>query len=297
MTDSLTDRLRDVDARLSRLGSVVVAFSGGADSAFLLAAAVRALGPADVLAATSTSDSLAQGEWTAAHEFAVGLGVDHVSVRTDEMNRPGYRANGPDRCYHCKSALGDELTGLARERGMAFVATGTNSDDVTQPHRPGLRAAAERQIVTPLADAGLTKADVRMASHTWGLPTWDKPQAACLASRIAYGVTVEPERLARIDRAESAVRAELARRGIAIRNVRVRDLGDGDSARIEVDAERVSEVRDGSDVESVVRAAGFARAEVDPRGFRSGSLNEGLAPDRLLPGQLGRSSWDLPVVD
>ncbi len=288
MTAALAERLGRLDLHLRELGSLVVAFSGGADSAFLLAAAVRSLGSDRVLAATSTAASLATGEWQQAHRFATGLGVAHVAVATDEMTRPGYVGNGPDRCYHCKSALGDELAVLAARRGLAHVATGTNADDVREPHRPGLRAAAERSIVTPLADAGLTKADVRAASRDWCLPTWDKPQAACLASRIAYGVPVDGERLARVDRAEAAARAELAGRGLAVRNLRVRDLGD--RARIEVDSSLVAAAHS-TDVVAVVAAAGFPRAELDPRGFRSGSLNEGLTAGSVA------SSWDLPLVD
>ncbi len=294
MTDDLDSRLVALAQRLAGLGSVVVAFSGGVDSAFLLAAAVRELGPGAVLAATSTSASLAEGEWEKAHAFARGLGVEHLAVATDEMTRDGYRANGADRCYHCKSALGDELALVAAQRSIAHVATGTNADDVAQSHRPGLRAAAERLVVTPLADAGLTKADVRAASLRWGLPTWDKPQAACLASRVAYGVGVDPQRLARIDRAEQAVRAELLRQGATTRDVRVRDLGD--RASVEFDSGLMARVQL-PPLEAVVREAGFPEAVVDARGFRSGSLNEQLRPDELVPGHLARSSWDLPLVD
>lgn len=294
MTADLDPRLSALSDRLTGLGSVVVAFSGGADSAFLLAAAVRALGPDRVLAATSTSASLADGEWAAAHSFAAALGVEHLAVATDELTRSGYRENGPDRCYHCKSALGDELMGLAAQRGFDHVATGTNADDVAEPHRPGLRAAAERDVVTPLADAGLTKADVREASRLWSLPTWDKPQAACLASRVAYGVAVDPERLARIDRAEQAVRAELLRQGLMARDVRVRDLGD--RASVEIDSQLVDQV-DSRPVVAVVQEVGFPVAEVDRRGFRSGSLNEHLRADEMVGGHLARSSWDLPLVD
>ncbi len=294
MTPELAQRLDLLDERLASLGSVVVAFSGGADSAFLLAAAVRSLGADRVVAATSTADSLATGEWEAAHRFALGLGVEHIAVATDEMDRPGYRANGADRCYHCKASLGDELSGMAARRGLRHVAVGTNADDLAEPHRPGLRASAERGIVTPLADVGLGKADVRAASRDWGLATWDKPQAACLASRIAYGVAVDPERLARIDRAEAAARTELQEAGLAVRNLRVRDLGE--DARIEVDATLVDSVG-GTRLVAVVVAAGFRSAEVDPRGFRSGSLNDDLSPTDLRPGRAAASSWDLPLVD
>ncbi len=289
MTDPLDARLQDLDGRLASLHSLVVAFSGGADSAFLLAAAVRALGPMRVLAATSTSAALASGEWEAAHAFARNLGVEHIAVATAELDREGYRSNGPDRCYHCKSELGDVLVALADERGFAAVATGTNADDRAEAHRPGLRAAAERDIETPLADSGLTKRDVREASRRWGLPTWDKPQAACLASRVAYGVAVNSDRLRRIDRAEAAARRSVAAAGIPVVNLRVRDLGD--RARIEVDAEFTAAVG-ASDIVGQVVACGFDSAEIDPRGFRTGSLNEAL-----LPAEGNRGSWDLPLVD
>jgi uncharacterized protein len=294
VTHELGERLAALHGRLVELDAMVVAFSGGADSAFLLAAAVRSLGPQSVLAATSTSASLASGEWAAAHGFAADLGVAHVAVSTDELQREGYWSNGPDRCYHCKSALGDELTQLAEQRGIPHVATGTNADDLAEPHRPGLRAAAERDVVTPLADVGLTKADIRAASRHWGLPTWDKPQAACLASRVAYGVSVDPDRLARIDRAEAAVRGELANAGIPVRNVRVRDLGG--RASIEIDSEWV-DAADRCGLAAIVVAAGFPTATMDRRGFRTGALNEQLRRNELVPGQLNRSSWDLPLVD
>lgn len=277
MTDPLAAQLADLDAGIRRLGSVLVAFSGGADSAFLLAAAVRALGADRVVAATSTSASLATGEWEAAARFAAGLGVRHERLETRELLRPGYISNGPDRCFHCKSELLDLLGELAPRMALAYVATGTNADDVSAPHRPGLRAAAERGVVTPLADAQFTKAHVREASRRWGLPTWDKPQAACLASRIAYGTPVAADRLARVDRAESAVRAALTEAGIPVVNVRVRDLGDapaGSRARLEVDAEQVAAVLAAPEVTAVVAAAGFGHVEVDQRGFRSGALNE-----------------------
>lgn len=287
MTDPLAAQLADLDAGIRRLGSVLVAFSGGADSAFLLAAAVRALGADHVVAATSTSAALATGEWEAAARFASGLGVRHDRVQTRELLRPGYTSNGPDRCFHCKSELLDLLSELAREAELAHVATGTNADDVRAPHRPGLLAAAQRGVVTPLADAGLSKAQVRDASRRWGLPTWNKPQAACLASRIAYGTPVAADRLARVDRAEAAARAALHRAGIAVVDLRVRDLGDeasGSRARIEVDPTQVAAVAATPEVVEAVAAAGFAHVDVDQRGFRSGALNEDLLPVQRLPG-------------
>jgi uncharacterized protein len=190
------------------------------------------------------------------------------------MEREGYRANAGDRCYFCKAELLDVLTPLAAGHGLAHVATGTNADDVVAGFRPGIRAAGERGAVTPLADAGLTKAQVRAASRAWDLPTWDKPAAACLSSRVAYGVEVTPHRLARVERAEVAARAALAAAGIEVRDLRVRDLGD--RAKLEVDAAAVSAVGAAPEVLAAVRSAGFDAVELDPRGFRSGAMNEQL---------------------
>ncbi|HKG49602.1 MAG TPA: haloacid dehalogenase-like hydrolase [Actinomycetales bacterium] len=280
----LEARLRDLDERLRGLGSVLVAFSGGADSAFLLAAAVRALGPGQVAAATAVSGSLATGELDDASAFARGMGVRHLTPATDELSRDGYRANAGDRCFFCKAELLDVLGPLAAELGVAAVATGTNADDAVAGFRPGMRAAAERGAVTPLRDAGLTKAQVREASRRWELPTWSKPAAACLSSRIAYGVQITPAGLGRVDRAEQAVRDVLAAAGVDVRDLRVRDLGD-DRARVELDAatlERLGAAPEvGARVTGAAVAAGFSVAEVDPRGFRSGSMNELLAaPER-----------------
>ena len=270
-------RLAALEARLRAVGSVVVAFSGGADSAFLLAAAVRALGQDRVLAATAVSPSLPRRELLAARRFAESLGVRHVAPRTHEMARPGYRANDGDRCYFCKAELLDVLAPVAVREGFAAVATGTNADDAAAGFRPGIRAAAERDAVTPLLDAGLTKAQMREASRRWGLSTWDKPAAACLSSRIAYGLEITPGRLARVDRAEASLRSVLDAAGIAVRSLRVRDLGD-DVARIEVDRELVDAVAGLPRASAAVLAAGFASAHIDPAGFRSGAMNE-LLPE------------------
>jgi pyridinium-3,5-biscarboxylic acid mononucleotide sulfurtransferase len=278
----LSARLADLTARLRGLGSVLVAFSGGADSAFLLAAAVRALGADRVAAATAVSGSLATGELVAGAEFVRSLGVRHLTPSTDELSRAGYRANAGDRCFFCKAELLDVLGPLATELGLAAVVTGTNADDAVAGFRPGIRAADQRGAVAPLRDSGFSKAQVRVASRRWGLPTWDKPAAACLSSRIAYGVPITSARLARVDRAELAARGWLAEQGIGVRDLRVRDLGD-DRARIELDADCLAAVR-GLDAETAgdgpgraVLGAGFVACEVDPRGFRSGSMNELLA--------------------
>jgi uncharacterized protein (TIGR00268 family) len=269
----LEERLAVLDDLLAPLPGVLVAFSGGVDSGMLLAAAVRALGADRVVAATAVSPSLPAAERDAAVAFAAGLGVRHELPRTDELSRPGYVANAGDRCAFCKTELVDVLMPLAAGLGIADVVTGTNADDVVAGFRPGIRAAAAAGAWTPLARAGLTKDDVRSAARRWGLSLADKPAAACLASRIAYGVPVSAEGLARVEAAEAALRRALTEGGLPVRNLRVRDMGD-DVARVEVDAALIPDVRP----ELLAAVRGFARVELDPRGFRSGSMNE-LLPD------------------
>jgi uncharacterized protein len=269
----LAARLEELERDLKARGSVLVAYSGGADSAFLLAAAVRALGPDNVLAATGYSHSLPETERHPARQLATNLGVELLTPATHEMDRAGYRANDGQRCFFCKAELIEVLTSLAEERGIRAVATGTNADDAVAGFRPGIRAADERGAVAPLRDAGLTKAQVREASRRWGLPTWDKPAAACLSSRVAYGVEVTPHRLARVERAEAAVRELLAVHGL--RDLRVRDVGD--RASVEVDGELLPlEPALQDAVLGAVIGAGFDEAVVDEKGFRSGSMNERL---------------------
>ncbi len=254
-------------------GSVLVAFSGGADSALVLAGAVRALGPDAVAAATAVSDAVPGAEVLAARELAGRLGVGWHEPRTDEMAREGYRANGADRCYFCKTELMSVLVPLAAQLGLAHVATGTNADDLRAGFRPGIRAAAEVGALTPLADAGMTKVEVRSLSAHWDLPTWDKPAAACLSSRIAYGVQITPALLHRVEAAERAVRDLL---GTRVRDLRVRDLGDG-GARVELDQGCLSALpaEDLDRLRAAVLALGHGRVEVRP--FRSGSMNDLLA--------------------
>lgn len=275
----LTTRLATLEADLQGRESLLVAYSGGADSAFLLAAAVRALGPDRVVAATGYSHSLPEAERDPGRDFAASLGVEVLTPQTHEMEREGYRANAGDRCFFCKAELLDVLTPLAESRGLAHVATGTNADDAVAGFRPGIRAAADRGAITPLRDAGLTKAQVREASRRWSLPTWDKPAAACLSSRVAYGVEVSPHRLARVERAEVAVRALLHEAGVPLRDLRVRDLGD--RASVEVDRPLLDDqLAPGPLADRVVAAvldAGFDEAQLDRVGFRSGSMNEALS--------------------
>lgn len=269
-------RLERLQARLATYESLLVAFSGGADSAFLLAAAVRAIGPENVVAATAISPSLPPSELEPARRFAASLGVRHVTPHTHELDREGYQANGGDRCYFCKAELVETLQPVADEFGITAIATGTNADDAVAGFRPGIKAAYERGAVTPLRDAQLTKAQIRAISRRWELATSDKPAAACLSSRIAYGVRITPRLLARVDRAEQALRQHLAAYGVS--NVRVRDLGD--SASIEIDIALLAGV-DHAELAALVTAEGFDHATVDPRGFRSGSMNERLAePER-----------------
>ena len=272
---TLDDRLDSLAAQFAPLPGVLVAFSGGVDSGVVLAAAIRTLGADRVVAATAVSPSLPASERGPAVAFAASLGVRHELPRTDELSRAGYVANAGDRCAFCKTELVDVLIPLAARLGIADVVTGTNADDLRAGFRPGIRAATERGAWAPLARAGLTKDDVRAAARRWDLPLADKPAAACLASRIAYGVPVSAEGLARVERAEVGLRTAMAAAGLPVRNLRVRDLGD-DTARVEVDTALVADLV--ARPELLEAVAGFALVEVDPRGFRSGSMNE-LLPD------------------
>lgn len=259
--------------RLGRLDGLVVAFSGGVDSAVVLAAAVRALGAAVVLAAIADSPSLARAELAAARRVAGQIGAELLVLATDEHTDPGYRANAGDRCYFCKRTVLAAVCGVARRRGFAHVATGTHLDDRRASHRPGLRAAAELGVCEPLADAGATKETVRLLAAHWNLTVRDKPSTPCLASRIAVGVPVTVDRLALVERAELAGRQYLAEHHVAVRDLRVRLLGRA-GFRVELDHNAL----DG--VSLPARAALLARvAEVGLSGngdlarYHSGSLS------------------------
>jgi pyridinium-3,5-biscarboxylic acid mononucleotide sulfurtransferase len=255
--------LRD---ELRRYPRVVVAFSGGADSAFLAWVAHDTLGPQRAVAITAVSPSLAGDELVACRDLASRWGLTWSTVATDELEREAYRANGADRCYHCKSALLDAVAPVA---DGATIALGVNVDDLTD-HRPGQQAAAERGAVFPLVAAGFTKEDVRRWSRHLGLPTWDKPAAACLASRLPYGTAVTVGVLSRVERAEAGLR----RLGFAA--LRVRHYGD--TARLELpleDLARVLELR--AAVVAAVRDAGYRYVTLDLEGLRSGNLNAALS--------------------
>jgi pyridinium-3,5-biscarboxylic acid mononucleotide sulfurtransferase len=257
-------------AELAGYGRTLVALSGGVDSSVVMAAAARALGAGNVAGVTAVSPAVPAAEVAAAAEFCASLGVAHHAVPTREMDVAGYRENGPRRCYFCKSTLLDTATRVAAGHGFEAVATGTNASDVAAGFRPGIRAAAERGARTPLADLGLDKAAVRAIARAWGLRAADKPAAACLSSRIAYGVAITPAKLARVERAEAAARRLLAAHHV--HNVRVRDLGA--SVRVEVDEHLVAPARDDAELRAAIAEAGFAGAPVTVEAFRSGSMNE-----------------------
>ena len=263
---SLDAKLALLDVELRRLGRVVVAFSGGADSAFLAHRAHQVLGTDAAHAVTAVSPSLAGDEEADCRELAHEWGLRWTPVATDEMARVAYRLNDTDRCYHCKAELMDVVGPIAAAEG-ATVVLGVNLDDLGD-HRPGQAAADERGAQFPMVSAGITKADVRALSQRFGLRTWDKPAAACLASRVPYGTEVTIGILSRVDRAEAALKR------MGLRQLRVRHYGD--TARLEVDLTELSAVLDDREaIVQAVKAVGYRYVTLDLEGFRSGNLNDG----------------------
>ncbi len=259
-------RLREI---IGSYGSLLVAYSGGCDSTLLLNVARGVLGDA-VMAVTARSETYPSREYEQAREVARALGVRHITIDTSELSVEGFSSNPPDRCYFCKAELFQKLLDVAGENGIRLVADGASLDDASD-HRPGMRAAAELGIVSPLKEAGLTKEDIREISRSLGLSTWNKPSFACLASRFPYGEEITPEKLKMVEEAEDFIR------GLGFRQVRVRHHGS--TARIEVpeeDIDRFLEKGVREKVASKLKEIGYVYVSLDLRGYRSGSLNEVL---------------------
>lgn len=256
--------------RLAETSSLIVALSGGADSAYLAWAAHKALGQR-ALSVTAISPSFSAHDRAAVEEFVHAFRIHHEFIETHEMDNPAYRVNAADRCFFCKDELFSVLDALAQNRGFAATAYGVNADD-TLDFRPGQRAAKNHRVLAPLLDAGLRKSEIRELSRRAGLATWDRPASACLASRVPYGTQVTPERLSLIERGEAALR------DLGFRQFRVR-LHD-QLARVEIAPEEMSRALSAemaATISSRLKEAGFTYVALDLEGYRQGSLNESLA--------------------
>lgn len=273
LTKEQKNKLNELRKIIGELGSLAVGFSGGADSALLLAVAHEVLGERS-LAVTAADASVPKREISEAKKFCEDRGIRHIIINTDPLSEESYRNNSSDRCYFCKRGIFSEIIKTAKENGIEYVAEGSNMDDLGD-YRPGLKAIAELNVKSPLRDAGLNKSDIRMISKAMGLPTWNKPAYACLASRFVYGEQITEEKLYMIDRAEQFLI------GLGFYEERVRMHGD--LARIEVAADDIprlasEEVR--NKIYEEFRNIGFLFVTLDMKGYRTGSMNATLDKDK-----------------
>lgn len=267
--DALETKELQLQEELRKNSSLIVAYSGGVDSAYLAYAAHQALGEC-MLAITALSASYSARDRQMAEACAGAMQFPHEFIDTEEVSNPAYRANNPNRCFFCKDELFRKLDSLAADRGFAAVAYGVNLDD-RGDWRPGQRAAQNHKVLTPLLDAGFTKAAIRDLAHRAGLPVWDRPASACLASRIAYGLEVTPERLAVVEKAEEAIRV------LGFHQFRVRHHGN--LARLEIAPEELPRAFQPEMIQkfvSALKSLGFAYVTLDLEGYRRGSLNTGI---------------------
>lgn len=291
----IADKLARMQSILRELESVAVAFSAGVDSTLVLKVALDTLGPDRVVAVTGRSDSLARAEFEQAVELASSVGAEHVVLDTDEFENPNYTSNPANRCYFCKTTLYDHMARFISGRGIRHIINGINADDLGD-YRPGIQAAGEHNVRSPAAEAGLTKADVRELSLRFGLPTFDKPASPCLSSRVPYGQSVTPEKLRMIEAAEEFLHT-LGFRECRVRHYEggnkatrqqgieeslppwQRGIKGGQSARIEVPVESLPIVTSpemSARITEYLRALGYSDVIIDPKGLRSGNLNDAI---------------------